>query len=141
VIRDLAALPDTDIRAMAHYLASFQAPATAAAPTAGQVVTQAAARAPAPGEGQRLFDSACGACHHDGDGPAVFGHNTPLALSSKLHSDRPDNLVKLIREGVRDPAHRDIGYMAGFADALDERQMGVLVRYMRARFAPERARW
>ena len=141
VIRDLAGLPDADVRAMAHYLASFQAPTTAATPTAAQVVARAAAKAPAPSEGQRLFDSACGACHHDGDGPITFGRNIPLALSSKLHSDTPDSLARLIREGVREPAHRDIGYMASFNNAFDERQMSLLLRYMRARFAPGRGDW
>ncbi|WP_284614724.1 molybdopterin cofactor-binding domain-containing protein [Aquabacterium humicola] len=141
VIRELATLPDDDIRAMAHYLASFNPAPTSLTPTAAQVIARAAASAPLASAGQRLFDQACGACHHDGDGPAVFGRNIPLSLSTKLHSDRPDNLVRLIREGVRDPAHRDIGNMASFADALDAQQVGELARYMRSRFAPARAAW
>lgn len=141
VIRELATLPDGDIRAMAHYLASFNPAPTSQTPTAAQVIARAAASAPLPSAGQRLFDQACGACHHDGDGPAVFGRNIPLSLSTKLHSDRPDNLVRLIREGVRDPAHRDIGTMASFSDALDAQQVAELARYMRSRFAPSRAAW
>ncbi|NRF67576.1 molybdopterin-dependent oxidoreductase [Aquincola sp. S2] len=141
VIRELDGVPDQDIRAMAHYLASFNPTPGPATPTAASVVARAATQAPLPSAGQRLFDQACGACHHDGDGPAVFGLNIPLSLSTKLHSDRPDNLIRLIREGVRDPVHRDVGYMAAFGTALDERQITELAGYMRRRFAPERPSW
>ncbi|MDB5894856.1 MAG: aldehyde dehydrogenase, partial [Rhodoferax sp.] len=65
VVKELAALPDADIRAMARYLASFQ---PAAEVDAGAVVRQAAAQATQrlPDASQRLFEGACGACHHDG---------------------------------------------------------------------------
>ncbi|HSW06462.1 molybdopterin cofactor-binding domain-containing protein [Aquabacterium sp.] len=171
VIRDLAALPDEDIRAMAHYLASFNpAPVAGTAtggqvvagtatagqvmagtatagqtmagtPTAAQLTADAAARAPMPSPAQRLFQGACGACHHDGDGPAVLGRNIPLALSSKLHSDQPDNLIRVMLDGIREPAHPEIGFMAGFRDALDDRQIAAMASYMRQRFAPDKAPW
>ena len=91
--------------------------------------------------GQRLFEGACSACHHDGDGPKLLGVNTPLALSSKLTSARPDNLIRTILEGVREPATADIGFMAGFADALSDAQIAEVVGYMRARYAPEAPAW
>ena len=77
-------------------------------------------------------------CHHDGDGPAVYGRNIPLALSTKINSERPDNLIRLIREGVREPVHRDVGFMAGFGAALDERQVLTLAGYIRQRFSSQR---
>ena len=89
------------------------------------------------GPAQRLFDSACAACHHDGDGPTLLGVNTPLALNSKLTSDAPDNLLRTILEGVREPATQDIGFMPAFRDALDDAQIAELAGYMRARFAPQ----
>ena len=84
---------------------------------------------------------ACAACHHDGDGPTVLGVNTPLALSTKLASERPDNLIRTILEGVQQPATREIGFMAGFADALSDAQIADIVAYMRARYAPQAPAW
>jgi nicotinate dehydrogenase subunit B len=141
VVRQLAELPDDDIRAMATYLATFSPPA--ADPTLAQtVVAQAALRQPALlGTGQRLFEGACSACHHDGDGPRLLGANLPLALNSNLHADRPDNLVRVILEGVREPATRDIGFMPSFRHALSDEQIVDLAGYMRSRFAPDKSAW
>ena len=102
---------------------------------------QAAALAPQPGQAQRLFDGACAACHHDGDGPRLLGVNVPLALNSNLHSDRPDNLLQVIVHGIREPAARDIGFMPGFGHALSDAQITELAGYMRQRYAPGRPAW
>ncbi|WP_137892889.1 molybdopterin cofactor-binding domain-containing protein [Ramlibacter sp. 2FC] len=144
VVRELGALPDEDVRAMAHYLTSFnpkvsEDQATAAAQAAvarGQAAAQGLA-----GPAQRMFDQACGACHHDGDGPRLLGVNVPLALNSNLHSERPDNLLRAILEGIRAPAAHDIGFMPAFKDAFDDRQVAELAGYMRQRFAPDRPAW
>jgi len=88
-----------------------------------------------------MFDSACASCHHDGDGPTLLGVNTPLALNSSLTSARPDNLLRTILDGVREPASRDIGFMPAFREALDDRQIAELAGYMRARFAPQEPAW
>jgi nicotinate dehydrogenase subunit B len=150
VIEGLRALPDADIRAMATYLASFQAPAGAepvdgAGPSldrqAAAWVVAAQKTAPLAGAGQRFFDGACAACHHDGDGPRLLGVNVPLALNTQLHSDRPDNLLRVILDGIREPAGRDIGFMPGFRHALSDAQLAELAGYMRARFAPDKPAW
>jgi nicotinate dehydrogenase subunit B len=157
VVRELQQVPDADVRAMATYLASVAsaddatapAPAPASAPVdtgpaarAARVVqTAAAARGGLLGPAQRMFDSACAACHHDGDGPTLLGVNRPLALNGNLTSDRPDNLLRTILDGVRAPATRDIGFMPAFRDALDDAQIAELAGYMRARFAPQAAPW
>ena len=142
-VRELGEVPDADIRAMASYLASFQ-PAVSEAKAdeqARRAVENARLNQPAPGAAQRLFDGACAACHHDGNGPTLLGANTPLALNSQLSSARPDNLLRTILEGVRSPASKDIGFMPSFADALDDRQITELAQYMRARFAPQEPAW
>jgi nicotinate dehydrogenase subunit B len=145
VVRELAHLPDDDIRAMASYLASFNAAAEPAADAvqarATAAVAQAAALAPQPGQAQRLFNGACAACHHDGDGPQLLGVNIPLALNSNLHSDRPDNLLQVIVHGIREPAARDIGFMPAFGHALSDAQITELALYMRQRYAPGRPAW
>jgi len=143
VVRELAQVPDADVRAMATYLASFN-PAPAADPQAvAQQVVDNAARTQGRllGPAQRMFDSACASCHHDGDGPTLLGVNTPLALNGNLTSARPDNLLRTILDGVREPASQGIGFMPAFRDALDDRQIAELAGYMRARFAPQEPAW
>jgi nicotinate dehydrogenase subunit B len=130
---------------MATYLASFgDSPLSEAAAErrAHEVVASAAAQgASLRDPAQRLFDGACGACHHDGDGPKLLGVNLPLALNSNLHSARPDNLIRVILDGIREPASRDIGFMPAFRHSLSDGQIAALAAYMRRRFAPDKAAW
>ncbi len=144
VVKELGTLPDEDIRAMATYLASYNEPVTGlqSAERAKQVVLSAQKSTFAlPGPGQRLFNGACASCHHDGDGPKLLGVNTPLALNSKLHSARPDNLIRVILSGIRNPAAADIGFMPTFRYSLDDAQISVLATYMRSRYAPDQPAW
>jgi nicotinate dehydrogenase subunit B len=132
VVRALQAVPDADVRAMAVYLASFNdATLSTAAPSAPPPNTAA----------ERLFTAACGACHHDGDGPTTFGLNLPFAHLAKLHAERPDNLIRVILDGVREPATPEIGYMPAFRHALDDRQIADIAAALRARHAPGRPPW
>ena len=141
VVQQLAELPEADVRAIATYLASFNAPA-ASPDAAPALVAQSSARAATLiGPAQRLFTAACGACHHDGDGPRLLGQNLPLALNTKLHSDRPDNLLRVVLEGIREPATQDLGFMPAFRDNLDDAQIAQLAAYMRQRFAPDKPAW
>ena len=144
VVSHLSGASDADLQAMAHYLASLRPSVSqeVAASSAQALVSRAAATEPALlGPAQRMFSSACGACHHDGDGPKVLGANVPLALSTNLHSDRPDNVIRVILEGVQEPVSDRVGFMKGFSDHFDDRQLADLVRYLRARFAPGKRSW
>jgi nicotinate dehydrogenase subunit B len=125
---------------MAVYLASFNTPSETVSATA--LIAQSAAQEPTRvGPAQRLFTTACGACHHDGDGPVLLGQNIALALNSNLHSDRPDNLLRVILEGIREPATKDIGFMPAFRHHLDDAQVAQLAAWMRQRFAPGKPPW
>jgi len=141
VVRELAVVPDADIRAMAVYLSSLNETRTAGASSASHLIQTAAAQAPPPSAAQRQFEGSCGSCHHDGEGPKLLGLNQPLALNSNLHSERPDNLIRIILEGVQRPASRDIGFMPGFAQSLTDTQIAELVGWMRARYAPQQPAW
>lgn len=143
VVRELSAASDEDIRAMAIYLSSLQ-PGTDQsnrATKAESLVQLAATQAPLPNAVQRQFEGSCGSCHHDGDGPALLGLNYPLALSSKMHSDQPNNLIRIILEGLQQPASTEIGFMPSFAHSLNDRQIADLVMWMRQRYAPQKAAW
>ncbi len=140
VVQALAQVDEADVRAMAHYLVALQPPAPAV--DARALVAQAAAQPGLlPGPAQRLFDSACGACHHDGDGAPVLGLNQPLALNANLHSSRPDNLLRTVVQGLQRPAFPAIGHMPAFGQALDDRQLVELAGWMRQRFAPQQPPW
>ncbi len=136
VVQALATVPEADLRAMAHYLVALQ-PAGVAVAVAVTVPRSASL----PGPSQRLFESACGACHHDGDGPEVQGLNQPLALNINLHSARPDNLVRTVLDGIWQPAFPAIGHMPAFRHALDDAQVVELAGWMRQHFAPGQPPW
>jgi nicotinate dehydrogenase subunit B len=143
VVRGLAEAPQDDVRAIAHYLVSLQGerPSAAEATAAGLIARSREQAALLRGPAQRLFESACGACHHEGDGPELVGLNQPLALNPNLHSARPDNLLRTILDGIQDPAFIEIGHMPAYRHALTDAQIAELAAYMRQRFAPGEPAW
>ena len=142
VVKELAALPDQDIRAMAVYLASFSETAVdgpaelrlAARLEAASAVTVASSA------GARLYLGACAVCHEPG-GPPLFGSRPSLALNSNLHSTVPDNLIQVILHGIAQPVSSDLGYMPAFKDSMSDDQVAELVTYLRRQFAPDKAAW
>jgi nicotinate dehydrogenase subunit B len=161
VVGSLQSAPEQDLRAMAHYLATLQGGAAeqgaagqplSESPTAGpdtalvtrlatEAVARARALAPLPDATQRMFESACGACHSDGAAPVDLGLNLPLATNSKLQADQPDNLLRVLLDGIQRPATRDIAFMPGFRHALDDAQLADLALWLRRRYAPDHPAW
>ncbi|MEA2899542.1 MAG: nicotinate dehydrogenase subunit [Bradyrhizobium sp.] len=142
VVKELAALPDDDIRAMAVYLGSFNESALGNAEQealATRLETSTAARSPAS-DGARLYDGACAVCHAVGGAP-LFGSRPSLALNSNLHSAVPDNLIQVILHGIAAPVSSDLGYMPGFKDSFNDRQVAGLVSWLRRQFAPDQPPW
>jgi nicotinate dehydrogenase subunit B len=144
VVKELAMLPDQDIRAMAVYLASFNENAIAKsaqdalaakleASTSARVVSASAV-------GARLYQGACAVCHQVG-GAALFGSRPSLALNSNLHSAVPDNLIQVILHGITAPVSSDLGYMPGFKHSMTDDQVVELVTYLRQQFAPDKPAW
>ena len=144
VVKELASLPDQDIRAMAVYLSSFndktigqpdqEALAARLEHLTGTRVVSASAM------GARLYQGACAVCHQVGGAP-LFGSRPSLALNSNLHSAMPDNLIQVILHGIASPASSDLGYMPGFKDSLSTDQVTELVSYLRQQFAPDKPPW
>jgi nicotinate dehydrogenase subunit B len=144
VVKELAALPDDDIRAMAVYLGSFnghpigKAEQEALAARLETLTGTQAVSASSPGA--RLYDGACAVCHKVGGAP-LFGSRPSLALNSNLHSAAPDNLIQVILHGIVTPASSDLGYMPGFRDSFNDRQIAELVSWLRRQFAPDKPPW
>jgi nicotinate dehydrogenase subunit B len=140
VVSELAKLPKADIRAMAVYLASLNGTQAEA-----QVVEKVTRPTPVASlslsNGQRVFEGSCKACHADGLGPKLFGVSPSLASNTTVHSDQPDNLIKVILQGIDTPATKDLGYMPGFKDSLSNTQVAELAAYLRNRFATAAPQW
>lgn len=144
VVKELAALPDQDVRAMAVYLASFNdnaidRPARHALAAKLEAATSTRISA-AASVGARLYQGACAVCHEVGGAP-LFGSRPSLALNSNLHSASPDNLIQVILHGISAPVSSDLGYMPAFRDSFTDGQVAELASYLRRQFAPDKPGW
>jgi nicotinate dehydrogenase subunit B len=144
VVKELAALPDQDIRAMAVYLASFNEsaigrPAQDALAAQLENATRSRVVSASP-VGARLYEGACAVCHAVGGAP-LFGSRPSLALNSNLHSAMPDNLIQVILHGIASPVSSDLGYMPAFKASMSDGQLAELVSYLRQQFAPDKPAW
>src|SRR5579872_2710289 len=144
IVRELKALADDDIRAMAIYLASFNETAIAG-PSADALAAKlesatAVNIVPASPIGRRLYEGACAVCHAVG-GPPLFGSRPSLALNTNLHADTPDNLIQVILHGIASPVSSDLGYMPAFKDSLSDDHVAELVSFLRQQFAPQKPAW
>ncbi|WPP01736.1 molybdopterin cofactor-binding domain-containing protein [Pseudomonas sp. HR96] len=138
VVSELATLPDEDRRAIAHYLGTLEG-TPAAAPRAAVATAPSAASL---ANGRRVFEGACQGCHSAQDGgPELFGVSPSMAANTNVHSDRPDNLIKVILQGIGNPAVKDLGYMPAFKDSLSDTQVSDLAAYLRSRFAADKPGW
>lgn len=148
VVEVMQPLPDTDIRAMATYLASLnEVPADTKTQRETVIAASEAAKASAAQispEGERLFNGACASCH---TGNSIL---SSLALNTNLHANMPDNLIQSILNGVEAPAilaettgreAPEVMSMPAFSDTLNESQIKNLATYLRARFAPDKPAW
>jgi nicotinate dehydrogenase subunit B len=144
VVTELAAMSDQDVRAMAHYLASFNDATldeSAQATRAQKLEAATSTTSALPSSlGARLYQGACAVCHEVGGLP-LFGSRPSLALNSNLHSRTPDNLVQVILHGIMRPASSDLGYMPAFKGAMSDEQLAELVGYLRKQFAPDKPAW
>src|SRR5882724_7067303 len=130
VVKELAALPDRDIRAMAVYLGSFDENALGKPEQDMQaVILETLTRTrvvSASATGARLYQGACAVCHQVGGAP-MFGSRPSLALNSNLHSAVPDNLIQVILHGIASPVSSDLGYMPAFKDSMTDDQLTEVV--------------
>jgi len=143
VVASLSQLPDTDIQAMSHYLASFS---TQISPDTEHGMAQilekqaAAAAERAHEAGARLFEGACASCHDPQSG-SLAAARPSLALNTNLHGANPNNVIRAVLDGVNIPAMGHRGAMPSFRSSFDDRQIADLLGYLRARFASDKPSW
>lgn len=156
VIQGLAELPDSDLKAITAYLLDLPQTKQASVPkpadsTPAPVSVAAAQSAPAAAtiqslqgrraNGERVYQNACAVCHEAGSGPTLFGVKPLLSSNTNLHAATPDNLIQVVLNGIQTPANDELGYMPGFKDSLDDRQIADLIGYLRERHAPGKEAW
>ncbi|MGI9277985.1 MAG: c-type cytochrome [Endozoicomonas sp.] len=147
VVKGLGKLPEQDVRAIAHYVASFNKPEATPESTVTPRLSAEAELQLRLSEGSRIFNGSCAACHTDGlddSGLHLWTQaGTELAGNTNLHSDLPDNVIQTILYGVQENS-LDLpgqGMMPGFKDSLNDQQVISLAHYLRARFAPDKQPW
>jgi mono/diheme cytochrome c family protein len=144
VVSNLAGVPDADVRAIATYVASVAgAPTRERQTDAEKVMARAksppAAAAGSPGSvGAAIYAGTCAQCHGEaGRAPANAALN--LSLSSALRVPRPDNILRILRGGIRPDGDGRGPFMPGFAGVLTEAQTVALLGYLRSHFADKPA--
>lgn len=144
VVAGLAELPEEDVRAIAHYVASLSGPLAATvedtAAAAAERIQAAELATPMLDEGGRSFERACAACHESAL-PGPTSAQVSLALNTNVSSARPDNLIQTMLDGVHAEGMIDSALMPSFRDSLSDTQIAAIARYVRARYAPGQPAW
>lgn len=146
VVENLSGVPREDVAAMARYLVSLgkgmgspDASPDPAGPGLQPQVAGAQAATPPVNRvtGAQIYANACAACH-EGGRPAPLG-GIPLALSTAVAGESPENLVDVILQGL--PAAGSVArpIMPGFASVLTDQQVADLVAYLRRQIAGKSA--
>jgi mono/diheme cytochrome c family protein len=136
VVRNLAAVPEEEVRAMAVYLEALAGAASPARRKKAEDALAQAKRAGADGgnsRGAAIYVGACAACHDQGR-EASSGGALHLALGTAMTVPTSKNLLRITLEGIA-PAEGEPGRaMPGFAEALTDDQVRDLVAYIREHF-------
>jgi mono/diheme cytochrome c family protein len=140
VVSNLSSAPDSDVRAIAVYMAGvFGAPA----PDRKREGEAALAQAKTPSvpssqdntAGASIYAAACASCHESGRALPYGGIN--LALSTAISSPDPRNAANIVLSGVRAVEGERSPIMPGFAASMNDEQVSVLLNYLRARFSSQ----
>jgi len=124
---------DEDLQALAHWLVSFQPPTVSQADELTARAEQRSQRLDSAGA--RLYSGSCMVCHSQQKGPQLLGVRPSLALNSNLYTATPDNLIRIVLDGISHPATRDLGTMPGFRHQLSDHQIATLLNWLRTDFA------
>jgi mono/diheme cytochrome c family protein len=160
VVESLAGVPERDVHAVASYVVSGMGAPTPERSSraqalarigshpgaAGKIIPQSAGmQAPAPMPtstpaftagnrvGAVIYADACANCHEAGQ-PLPFGAIN-LALSIGVSGGDPTNLLHVVRDGLPGTGEAPQPIMPGFTKTLSDRQLLLLLTYLRSRFA------
>ena len=141
VVRNLSQVNESDVRAIATYMADvFGKPSPDRIQHGEAVVAQARSQTsekPAAGTdnaaGAAIYAAACATCHETGRALPYGGVH--LGLSTALSSPDARNAANIILSGVRPVAGERSPIMPGFAASMNDGQVTALLQFLRARFS------
>ena len=141
VVSNLSAVPDSDVRAIAIYMADISGAPTPERKRQSEAVL-AQAKAPAPASeanaaGASIYAAACASCHETSR-PLPYG-GVNLVLSTAIAGPDPRNLVNIVLSGVSPVEGERSPIMPGFAATMTDAQIAALLNYLRARFSGQPA--
>ncbi|MFA1625449.1 cytochrome c [Rhizobium mongolense] len=149
VTGNLGALPDSDINAIAAYVASIMGEPSGERVQRGEelkkqffpeqdgIVTAAIDENKASAElashpGAAIYGAACATCHESGRAAPFGGLN--FNLSTAVNAPNPQNIVNVVLFGLPPADGEPSAVMPGFAGALNDKQIADLLDFMRQRF-------
>jgi mono/diheme cytochrome c family protein len=137
VVSNLSSVPESDVRAIATYMAGvFGAPTPERKRRGEEALAQARSSSPQPDEataGAAIYAAACAGCHESDRPPPYGGIN--LRLSTAISSPDARNAANIVLSGVHPVEGERSPIMPGFAAGMDDRQIAALLNYLRARFS------
>lgn len=135
VVSNLSEVPESDVRAIAVYMADvFGAPTPEQKRRGEEALAQAASRQPPQPDGNagaKIFAAACATCHATDRAPPFGGIN--LALSTTLTGPDARNAANIVLSGIRPTAGERSPIMPGFADSMTDGQIVAVLDYLRTR--------
>jgi mono/diheme cytochrome c family protein len=79
------------------------------------------------------------ACHAQSKGAQMSGVRPVLALNTNLSADSPDNAIRVVLDGIQQPATPELGTMPAFRHNLSDQQIAALLNYLRTELAAKPA--
>ncbi|MBV7534179.1 cytochrome c [Duganella sp. sic0402] len=126
VAHSLSRVPEADTDAIATYIMSLQKPpASVPKPVASDDHARVA-------QGATLFAGACASCHGATAPMMAAGGRPSLALSTAVNSERADNLIQIVLNGVPWSHAQQSTFMPPFAATLTDAQIASIAAYVRA---------
>ncbi|QPF84711.1 cytochrome c [Bradyrhizobium genosp. L] len=136
VASNLSDVDDSDVRAIAVYMADISGTGPDRAPPAK--VADAPSSDASQTAGAAVYAAACASCH-EGQRSLPYG-GVNLAVSTAVASPDPRNLVNILLSGVAAVPGERGPIMPGFAASMDDTQIAALLNYLREHFG-KRPAW
>ncbi|MBW6424629.1 c-type cytochrome [Rhizobium sp. XQZ8] len=152
VTGNLGLLPDSDIQAIATYVASVMGEPSADRKAKGEKLAQsfgnggaglttAAVNIGKPAAdlashpGAAIYTAACSTCHESGKAQPFGGLN--FNLSTAVNAPNPQNIVNVTMFGLPPADGQPSAVMPAFGNTLNDQQVADLLGYLRARFSDQ----
>jgi mono/diheme cytochrome c family protein len=137
VVSNLSSVRESDVHAIAAYMASVFGPPTQdrlrqASDVRAQIKSPPAQSQPGTA-GASIYAAACATCHETGR-PLPYG-GVNLGLSTAVSAPDPRNAANIILSGIRPVEGERSPIMPGFAASMTDQQISALLNYLRSRFS------